>query len=114
MAAINMSLAARSEYVLHQLAKRQKNWAQREVGVIIVLIIVFLVLVLVIAMFINKRVSLRCAFLMHSFTSNPFAEASRQGRRHRFHVKIPPTASRIKADMKQTRGRSMCMERACV
>ena len=50
-----MSLAARSEYALHQLVKR-KNWAQREPGVIVVFIIVFLVAILVIAMFINKRV----------------------------------------------------------
>ena len=57
MAAIDMNLVvARSEYALHQLIKRKKNWAQREVGVIIVLIIVFLVLILVIAMFINKKV----------------------------------------------------------
>ncbi|KAH7391829.1 hypothetical protein BKA66DRAFT_568243 [Pyrenochaeta sp. MPI-SDFR-AT-0127] len=54
MAAINMSLVARSEYALHQLVKR-KNWAQREVGVIVVLVIVFLVSILVIAMFINKK-----------------------------------------------------------
>lgn len=56
MAAISKSLLARSEYALHQLAKREKNWAQREPGVIVVLVIVFLVAILVIAMFINKRV----------------------------------------------------------
>jgi ABC-type phosphate transport system permease subunit len=55
MAAISKSLLARSEYTLHQLAKRE-NWAQREPGVIVVLVIVFLVLILVIAMFINKKV----------------------------------------------------------
>jgi hypothetical protein len=55
MAAVNMSLVARSEYAVHQLMKR-KNWAQREPGVIVVLVIVFLVAILVIAMFINKRV----------------------------------------------------------
>lgn len=55
MAAVNMSLVARSEYAVHQLMKR-KNWAQREPGVIIVLVIVFLVAILVIAMFINKKV----------------------------------------------------------
>jgi preprotein translocase subunit SecG len=59
MAAVNMSLMARSEYAVHQLMKREKNWAQREPGVIIVLVIVFLVLILVIAMFINKRVRSR-------------------------------------------------------
>lgn len=56
MAVIDMSLVARSEYAVHQLMKREKNWAQREPGVIVVLVIVFLVLLLVIAMFINKRV----------------------------------------------------------
>jgi hypothetical protein len=56
MAAVNMSLVARSEYAVHQFMKRDKNWAQREPGVIVVLVIVFLVLILVIAMFINKRV----------------------------------------------------------
>lgn len=57
MAAIDMSLVARSEYALHQLVKR-KNWAQREPGVIVVLVIVFLVAILVLAMFINKKVCL--------------------------------------------------------
>jgi hypothetical protein len=56
MAAVNMSLVARSEYAVHQLMKRQKNWAQREPGVIVVFVIVFLVAILVIAMFINKKV----------------------------------------------------------
>ncbi|KAB2100634.1 hypothetical protein AG0111_0g11112 [Alternaria gaisen] len=55
MAAISMPIAARAEYALHQLAKRDKNWAQREPGVIVVFVIVFLVAVLVIAMFINKK-----------------------------------------------------------
>ncbi|CAO2648958.1 Nn.00g099070.m01.CDS01 [Neocucurbitaria sp. VM-36] len=55
MAAIDMSLVARSEYALHQLVKRKKNWAQREPGVIVVFVIVFLVALLVIAMFINKK-----------------------------------------------------------
>ncbi|KAH3916051.1 hypothetical protein HBH56_068160 [Parastagonospora nodorum] len=50
-----MSLVARSEYAVHQLMKREKNWAQREPGVIVVLVIVFLVFILVTAMFINKR-----------------------------------------------------------
>jgi hypothetical protein len=57
MAAIDMSLVARSEYAVHQLMKR-KNWAQREPGVIVVFVIVFLVAILVIAMFINKKVCL--------------------------------------------------------
>ncbi|KAF1845795.1 uncharacterized protein K460DRAFT_366647 [Cucurbitaria berberidis CBS 394.84] len=55
MAALDMSLVARSEYALHQLVKRKKNWAQREPGVIVVFVIVFLVAILVIAMFINKK-----------------------------------------------------------
>lgn len=59
MAAIDMNLVARSEYALHQLVKRKKNWAQREPGVIVVFVIVFLVALLVIAMFINKKVC-RC------------------------------------------------------
>lgn len=59
MAAISMPLAARAEYTLHQLAKRD-NWAQREPGVIVVFCIVFLVAVLFLAMFINKKV---CAML---------------------------------------------------
>ncbi|KAF1943609.1 hypothetical protein EJ02DRAFT_342675 [Clathrospora elynae] len=50
-----MSLVARSEYALHQMVKRNKNWAQREPGVILVFVIVFLVVLLVIAMFINKK-----------------------------------------------------------
>ncbi|KAF1838322.1 hypothetical protein BDW02DRAFT_594779 [Decorospora gaudefroyi] len=54
MAAISMPLAARAEYTLHQLAKRD-NWAEREPGVIVVFVIVFLVAVLVIALFINKK-----------------------------------------------------------
>jgi hypothetical protein len=55
MAALDMSLIARSEYALAQLAKRD-NWAQREPGVIVVLVIVFLVLCLLIGVFISKRV----------------------------------------------------------
>ena len=54
MAAVDMSLVARSEYAVHQLMKR-KNWAQREPGVIVVFVIVFLVAILVLAMFINKK-----------------------------------------------------------
>jgi hypothetical protein len=57
MAALDMSLMARSEYALHQLAKREKNWAAREPGVIVVLCVVFLVLILLIGVFISKRVS---------------------------------------------------------
>jgi biopolymer transport protein ExbD len=69
MAAVNMSLVARSEYAVHQLMKR-KNWAQREPGVIVVLVIVFLVFLLVIAMFINKRVRLHLPPISHP-SANP-------------------------------------------
>lgn len=57
MAAIDMSLAARSEAVFAQLAKR-KNFAQREPGVIVVFAIVGAVAILVIGMLIQKRVRL--------------------------------------------------------
>lgn len=43
MAAISTLSATNS--VLNQLAKREKNWAQREVGVVVVLCIVFVVAV---------------------------------------------------------------------
>jgi predicted Na+-dependent transporter len=60
MAALDMSLVARSEYALSQLAKRD-NWAQREPGVIVVFVIVFLVAILLIGVFISKRVGARRA-----------------------------------------------------
>lgn len=56
MAAISTLIAARSEYAISQLAKRDKNWAQREPGVIVVFVIVFLVVILLIGVFISKRV----------------------------------------------------------
>jgi hypothetical protein len=56
MAAISQLIAARSEYAIAQLAKRDKNWAQREPGVIVVFVIVFLVACLLIGVFISKRV----------------------------------------------------------
>lgn len=55
MAAISHLIAARSEYAMAQLAKRD-NWAQREPGVIVVLVIVFLVLCLLIGVWVSKRV----------------------------------------------------------
>jgi hypothetical protein len=84
MAAISMPIAARAEYALHQLAKRD-NWAQREPGVIVVFVIVFLVAVLVIAMFINKKVR-RTASPAISVRSllTYITEASRQRRRIRY------------------------------
>ncbi|KAF1929813.1 uncharacterized protein M421DRAFT_419590 [Didymella exigua CBS 183.55] len=57
MAAISYLIAARSEFAMAQLAKREKNWAQREPGVIVVLVIVFLVLCLLIGLFISKRIA---------------------------------------------------------
>ena len=86
MAAISMPIAARAEYALHQLAKRDKNWAQREPGVIVVFVIVFLVAVLVIAMFINKKVR-------HSFTSHLTLHISNlhhRGKPPKASHKIPP------------------------
>lgn len=88
MAAISMPIAARAEYALHQLAKREKNWAQREPGVIVVFVIVFLVAVLVIAMFINKKV--RRSNLPNRPILSPYSlltpttEASRQRPRIRY------------------------------
>lgn len=55
MAALDMSLVARSEAAVHQLIKR-KNWAQREPGVIVVFAIVGAVAILLIALFIQKKV----------------------------------------------------------
>jgi hypothetical protein len=54
MAAIDMSLVARSEAV-HTLLKR-KNWAAREPGVILVFAIVGAVAILLIGLFIQKKV----------------------------------------------------------
>ncbi|KAF2645477.1 hypothetical protein P280DRAFT_513382 [Massarina eburnea CBS 473.64] len=59
MAAINMSLAARSEAVVSHLAKREKNWAAREPGVILVFAIVGAVAILLIGLLIQKRISAR-------------------------------------------------------
>ena len=56
MAAVDMSLAARSEAVVHHLMKR-KNWAAREPGVIVVFCIIGAVAILLIGLFINKKVS---------------------------------------------------------
>ena len=89
MAAISMPLAARAEYTLHQLAKRD-NWAQREPGVIVVFCIVFLVAVLFLAMFINKKVRamLLLLLLLLLRSSNSvliiITEASQQGHRVRY------------------------------
>ena len=60
MAAIDMSLVARSEVALHQLVKR-KNWAAREPGVIVVFAIVGAVALLMICLLIQKRLSARKA-----------------------------------------------------
>jgi hypothetical protein len=55
MAAVDMSLVARSEAAVHTLMKR-KNWAAREPGVILVFAIVGAVAILLIGLFIQKRV----------------------------------------------------------
>jgi hypothetical protein len=55
MAAIDMSLVARSEAALSHLTKRA-NFATREPGVIVVFAIVGAVTILVIGMLIQKRV----------------------------------------------------------
>jgi len=64
MAAIDMSLVARSEVALHQLVKR-KNWAAREPGVIVVFAIVGAVALLMICLLIQKRV--RTPSIAHAF-----------------------------------------------
>ena len=56
MAAIDMSLVARSEVAVQHLMKR-KNWAAREPGVILVFAIVGAVVLLLIGLFIQKKVS---------------------------------------------------------
>ena len=58
MAAIDMSLVARSEAVVSHLVKR-KNWAAREPGVILVFAIVGAVGILLIGLFISKRLAAR-------------------------------------------------------
>jgi hypothetical protein len=60
MAALDMSLVARSEVAVHQLMKR-KNWAAREPGVIVVFAIVGAVAILLIALFIQKKVKFTAA-----------------------------------------------------
>ncbi|CAI6341704.1 unnamed protein product [Periconia digitata] len=58
MAAIDMSLVARSEAAVSHLIKR-KNWAAREPGVILVFAIVGAVAILLIGLFISKRLAAR-------------------------------------------------------
>ena len=58
MAAIDMSLAARSEVAVHHLMKR-KNWAAREPGVIVVFCIVGAVVILLTGLFIQKKIQAR-------------------------------------------------------
>jgi len=60
MAAIDMSLVARSELAVHQLMKR-KNWAAREPGVILVFCIVGAIAILLIGLVISKKVHARKA-----------------------------------------------------
>ncbi|KAF2266395.1 hypothetical protein CC78DRAFT_531787 [Lojkania enalia] len=60
MAAVDMSLVARSEVAAHHLMKRG-NWASREPGVILVFAILGAVGILLIGLFIQKRLSARRA-----------------------------------------------------
>jgi hypothetical protein len=59
MAAISALTTTNS--VLNQLAKREKNWAQREVGVVVVLCIVFIVAVGLIFLYAYKAMQKRKA-----------------------------------------------------
>ena len=61
MAAIDMSLIARSEEQLHQLLRRKKNWAAREPGVILVFCIVFTIALLLISLFAYRKFQARRA-----------------------------------------------------
>lgn len=58
MAALDMSLVARSEVAVHHLLKR-KNWAAKEPGVILVFAIVGAVVILLIGLFVQKKVSIK-------------------------------------------------------
>ncbi|KAF1953835.1 hypothetical protein CC80DRAFT_550760 [Byssothecium circinans] len=58
MAAIDMSLVARSEAAVSHLVKR-KNWAAREPGVILVFAIIGAVAILLIGLLVQKRISAR-------------------------------------------------------
>ena len=60
MAAIDMSLVARSEVAVHHLMKR-KNWAAKEPGVIVVFCIIGAVVILLTGLFIQKKISARRA-----------------------------------------------------
>ncbi|KAF2649599.1 hypothetical protein K491DRAFT_721542 [Lophiostoma macrostomum CBS 122681] len=60
MAAIDMSLVARSEMAAQHLMKR-KNWAAREPGVILVFAIVGAVALLLIGLFVQKKIAARKA-----------------------------------------------------
>ncbi|CAG8949988.1 hypothetical protein HYFRA_00004320 [Hymenoscyphus fraxineus] len=47
--------------IVHQLTKREKNWAQREVGVVVVFCIVFIVAVGLISLAITRAINRRRA-----------------------------------------------------
>ncbi|GJN76194.1 hypothetical protein VFPFJ_09524 [Purpureocillium lilacinum] len=57
MAAITTPLLARE--AMNQLAKREKNWAAQNVGVMVVFCIVFVVAVGVISIFVHKALQRR-------------------------------------------------------
>ncbi|KAF2786888.1 hypothetical protein K505DRAFT_379953 [Melanomma pulvis-pyrius CBS 109.77] len=60
MAAVDMSLVARSELAVHQLMKR-KNWAAREPGVILVFCIIGAIALLLIGLMVQKKLAARRA-----------------------------------------------------
>ena len=78
MAAIDMSLVARSELALHHLIKR-KNWAAREPGVIVVFAIVGAVAILLFGLFIQKKVNTTNLVFSLRTLSNIFLACRPQG-----------------------------------
>lgn len=65
MPAIEKSLIAREAFT--QLVRREKNWAAREPGVIVVFCVVFLVAVGLIALWIYKKMVARRAAKQQTF-----------------------------------------------
>ena len=61
MPAIEKSSALVAREVFTELAKREKNWAAREPGVIVVFAIVFVVAVGLISLFVHKKMAARRA-----------------------------------------------------
>ena len=61
MAALDMSLIARSQAEVHHLMKRKKNWAAREPGVILVFCIIGTIAILLTGLFVQKKLRARKA-----------------------------------------------------